>query len=171
MTYARRLPHRLAPVLSGLGPPSAARAGLSRLADLGASRLCGARPDRARARKAAGVVAAGRAALGVVAFVAPSLPARPWVGHGEALRPAVRLFARTLGARDLALGLGALLALRHGGHVRGWVEAGGLADTGDAVATLVAFRDLPRRTRWLVLASTAGAAAAAGLLAPYVDQP
>ena len=99
-----------------------------------------------------------------------TVPARPWVGRDEAARPSVRLFARTLGARDLALGLGALLALRSGGDVRGWIEAGGLADAGDTVATLANFADLPRVTRWGVLASTVGAAALAALLAPVVDR-
>jgi len=126
--------------------------------------------DRSRARQAAGAVAAARTVLGVVAFVAPSLPARPWVGAEEAGRPGTRLFARTLGARDLALGLGAILAMRHESSMRGWVEAGGLADTGDTVATLIAFRGLPRRSRWLVLSSTVGAAIAAGVLAPLVDR-
>lgn len=121
------------------------------------------------ARRAAGSVAGARCALGVVAFVAPSVPARPWVGRDDAHRDSVRLFARTLGARDLALGLGALLALQGGGNVRGWVEAGGLADLGDSIATLVAFRSLPRLTRWAVLASTVGATACAVVLAPLVD--
>lgn len=125
---------------------------------------------RGTARRAAAGVAAARLALGAVAFVAPSIPARPWVGSGDARLPSVRLFARTLGARDIALGLGALLALQDGGKARGWVEAGGLADLGDSVATLVAFPKLPRITRWGVLASTAGAAASAALIAPYVDQ-
>ncbi|MCU1494687.1 MAG: hypothetical protein JWO62_2451 [Acidimicrobiaceae bacterium] len=105
-----------------------------------------------------------------MAFLAPSLPARPWVGDNDARLPAVRLFARALGSRDLALGLGALIALQGGTDVRGWVEAGALSDTGDALATLVAFRRLPKLTRWAVLASTIGAAAAAWVIAPYVDQ-
>lgn len=124
---------------------------------------------RRDARRAAGAIAAARVALGVVAYLAPTLPARPWVGADEAARPGTRLFARTLGARDVALGLGALLALRHDSRLRGWVEAGGLADAGDTVATLLAFRSLPRRSRWAVLASTVGAAAGAAVLAPFVD--
>ena len=57
------------------------------------------------------------------------------------------------GARDLALGLGALIALREGERVRGWVEAGG-SPTRGPLATLAAFQGLPRRGRWAVLAST-----------------
>jgi hypothetical protein len=69
----------------------------------------------------------------------------------------------------MALGLGALLALRHDGPVRGWLEAGGFADAGDILATIFAWRQLPPLRRWLVVLAAAGAAAAAGLLSPSVD--
>lgn len=125
---------------------------------------------RDEARRAAGALAAARALLGVTALVLPQLPAVPWVGAGEARRTSVRLLARTLGGRDLALGLGALLVLTHDGEARRFVEAGALADGCDAAATLVAFKELPKTGRWLVLASTIGAAAAGALLAPLVDR-
>lgn len=123
---------------------------------------------RDEARRYAGWLASARVALGVTAMVAPTLPATPWVG-AHARLPAVKLLARALGARDLALGLGLVLALRHDGPVRGWVEGGGLADAGDALTTLLSFRSLPRAGRWAVLAASAGAAAAARLLSPAVD--
>jgi len=75
------------------------------------------------------------------------------------------------GARDVALGAGALLALRHDAPVRGWVEAGGLADATDVVSVVLAFPRLPRTLRWMVLAVVLTAAAAASLLAPGVDEP
>lgn len=125
---------------------------------------------RDEARRAAGALAAARALLGVGALVLPRLPAAPWVGAEEARRTSVRLFARTLGGRDLALGLGALAALAGDGEARRFVEAGALADGCDAAATLLAFTKLPARSRWLVLASTVGAAAAGVLLAPLVDR-
>src|SRR5580765_6643234 len=99
-----------------------------------------------------------RVALGVTALVAPQLPARPWVGQ-DADRPSVRLLARALGARDVALGLGGLLAMRHDAPVRGWIEGGAFADAGDFVATLLHFRSLPRLPRWGLLAITAGSVA------------
>lgn len=121
------------------------------------------------ARVAIGGLAATRVVLGATAMVAPSLPGRLWVGREAAASVPVGVLARALGARDLALGLGAVLALRHGAPVRGWVEAGGLADAGDLVATLVALPHLPRRSRWVVVAVTAGAAVSARLVAPAAD--
>ena len=118
-------------------------------------------------------VAAGRVAIGVTALVWPALPSRPWVG-ASADDLAARVFGRALGARDVALGLGALAALRRPdtdagdlGSARAWVAAGALSDTLDVVASLASWRDLPRAGRWLVAASAAGAAlvGAAGALA------
>lgn len=106
-------------------------------------------------------LAAGRVALGLAALAWPALPARPWVGAaGDDL--AVRVFGRALGARDLALGLGALAALRRPAGDRRpagpWVAAGALSDGLDVVASLIAWRELPRAGRWLVVASAGGAA-------------
>jgi hypothetical protein len=124
-------------------------------------------------RRGATAVAAGRVAIGVTALAWPSVPARPWVGAG-ADDVAARVFGRALGARDLALGLGALAALRSpadgagpAGPARAWVAAGALSDALDVVASVSSWRELPRFTRWLVVASAGGAALAgvAGVLA------
>jgi hypothetical protein len=114
-------------------------------------------------------VAWGRIAIGVTALVAPTVPLRPWVGRDFAWQPRAKLLARSLGARDLALGIGVILALRHDAPVRGWVEGGGVADAGDVLATLLSFGKLPKAGRWLVLLSAAGAAASARLAAPALD--
>jgi hypothetical protein len=125
--------------------------------------------DRDAARALAASVAWGRIGLGVTAMLTPAVPLRPWVGRDIAWRPRAKMLARALGARDIALGVGVIMALRHDGPVRGWVEGGALADAGDLVATLLAFGTLPKFGRWAVLGSTAGAVAAAGLAAPAVD--
>ena len=70
-------------------------------------------------RRGATAVAAGRVALGVTALAWPSVPARPWVG-AAADGLAARVFGRALGARDLALGLGALAALQGPGAGAGY---------------------------------------------------
>ncbi len=118
-------------------------------------------------RDGATAVAAGRVALGLTALAWPSGPARPWVGAAAADDLAVRVFGRALGARDLALGLGALAALRRpagtpgsGGSAAAWVAAGALSDALDVAASLAAWRELPRAGRWLVVASAGGAAVA-----------
>jgi len=123
---------------------------------------------REDARQAARWLSYARIGLGVAAIVAPTLPARPWIGD-DADRPSVKLMARALGARDLALGIGAVLAMNHDAPVRGWVEGGGFADAGDFVATMLHFRSLPKVTRWGLLAITSGAAVTARYLAPAVD--
>jgi hypothetical protein len=111
-------------------------------------------------RRGALAVAAGRVAIGVTALAWPAAPSRPWVG-AAADDLAVQVFARALGARDLALGLGALAALQgEDGSASAWVAAGALSDTLDVASSLASWRELPRIGRWLV----AGSAAAAALI-------
>ena len=121
-------------------------------------------------QRGAWAVAAGRVALGLAALARPSVPARPWVG-AAADGVAARVFGRALGARDVALGLGTLGALRslaaEPGPARAWVAAGALSDALDVAATLSSWRDLPPKGRWLVVVSAGGAAltGAAGAVA------
>jgi MFS family permease len=131
-------------------------------------------------RYAATAVSAGRVALGVAALTWPSVPARPWVG-ASADELGAQVFGRALGARDLALGLGALAALRKASHhgsdpagpgaASAWLAAGALSDALDVAITATAWPRLPRATRWLVAASAGGAAVAgaAGALAVQFD--
>jgi hypothetical protein len=135
-------------------------------------------------RHAATAVAAGRVALGVAALARPSVPARPWVG-ASADELGARVFGRALGARDIALGLGAFAALRSApagsaraeaagaGSAGAWVAAGALSDALDVAITAAAWPDLPRTTRWLVAGAAGGAAVAgaAGALALSLDRP
>jgi hypothetical protein len=98
------------------------------------------------------------------------VPARPWVG-AAADDLAARVFGRALGARDIALGLGALTALQRPtdepGSACAWIAAGALSDALDVVASLSSWRELPRISRWLVAVSAGSAAlvGAAGALA------
>jgi hypothetical protein len=116
-------------------------------------------------------------ALGAAALTRPSVPARPWVG-ASADELGAQVFGRALGARDIALGLGALAALRKAPHpgpwpATAWVAAGALSDALDAAITAAAWPRLPRSTRWLIAASAGGAAVAgaAGALALLLDRP
>jgi len=108
-------------------------------------------------RRAAQAIAWGRVGLGSAALVAPLVVTRPWVGE-SADTPSARLLARTLGGRDLALGVGALRALsRSDEEARPWVALAGVSDAVDALATVMAFAWLPRRTRWVILGASVGA--------------
>lgn len=139
---------------------------------------------RILARRSASALAGLRIGLGVVAFLAPVRLARGWVG-AEAVGANARVLARAMGGRDLALGLGAVAALRGldgcgagGSAVRGgtagvarrWLLAGGLADAGDLAATLVAWRKLPQRGRWVALGLAGASVIASAALAQLVDR-
>lgn len=97
-------------------------------------------------------VAIGRTIAGALYVAFPRLLVWSWAGtHDERLDP----LGRAVGARDLAVGLGALVALRRRAPARGWFEAAVLCDAVDAAATLLAFRRLPPLRRWLILAAAA----------------
>ena len=109
-------------------------------------------------RRLAQLLAIGRIGIGCIALAAPTVMTRPWIGDA-AESPDARFLARTMGGRDLALGLGALRSLGVGdAEARPWVALAGMADAVDALVTVLAFRRLPRITRWGILASTTGAA-------------
>ena len=94
---------------------------------------------RIDARATARAIPWGRIALGASYSLAPGLALRLWPGGGAHRDPAARFLARSTGVRDLAIGLGTLMAVRKGGAVRGWLEAGMLADAGDAAAVLLGY--------------------------------
>jgi peptide-methionine (R)-S-oxide reductase len=81
-------------------------------------------------------IARGRIAFGIGAIVAPGAATRLMARRRDSSGIAP-LFARMLGARDLALGLGTVIALDRGKPVRGWLEASALADTADCVASVL----------------------------------
>jgi hypothetical protein len=74
----------------------------------------------------------------------------------------VSQLARALGARDLALGVGGLLALRAGDRARArrWFAAQGMTDAIDLLAT-VAARDVPLPARVFAATMAAGSTAIA----------
>ncbi len=113
-------------------------------------------------RRGARVLAFSRAALGVAVLMAPERVTRRWLGeHAE--QPAVRYLARSLGARDLALGVLALATLEDpelGPRTQAWCA---VADSVDALATIAARSDLPP-AGVIGTVAVAGAAAGAGFL-------
>jgi hypothetical protein len=95
------------------------------------------------ARTISMLLARGRIGVGVVATLLPRVAAAVAPGgHGA---PA-RALGRMTGARDLALGLGALTCVKEGTQDAEWVGMGGAVDVVDGVALLLT-RGLPRRSR------------------------
>lgn len=109
-----------------------------------------------------------RIAIGSLAFIAPRKLARAWTGRRGEDVPG-NMAMRGLGIRDVALGLGTLMALERGRGARGWLEACALSDAGDVVSTLANFGELPVLKRISALAS-AGTGAYLGIaLAEALD--
>src|SRR5215211_2848639 len=116
----------------------------------------------------AGLMSLGRFVFGVAFIAEPRLMERAWIGK-QARLPGAQLLARAVGARDLALGLGGLQALRRDdGSTRPWLAAAAVCDAVDFGATWTAGRAIPRDARNGVLAiagvsSLLSAIAAVGL--------
>ncbi len=81
------------------------------------------------------------------------------------------LLGRMLGARDLALGLGVVIAIDRGAPVRGWLEASALADGGDFVAALLSRHRIRPAFLPALLAIAGGAALINLWLARQLDPP
>lgn len=112
--------------------------------------------------------AGGRLAIGVLLLLFPRRVMRGLWGES----PAVTFLTRLVGARDAIIGAGTLAALQDGAGgpaVRSWMTYGAAADATDAVATLLAFRHLPRFKRLGLLAMAAGGAGTGAYLSTAVD--
>jgi hypothetical protein len=86
-------------------------------------------------------LAAGRVLVGIALVALPDAATRRWLGDATADDPGRQIAVRGLGARDVALGVGTLVALRNRADARRiarWLEAGVVADLADAAATAVA---------------------------------
>jgi hypothetical protein len=121
-------------------------------------------------REAALLHARGRIAVGAAFVLFPRLAGRMWIGSDAARRP-VKVLARAFGARDLAIGLGVVIALDRGTPVRGWIEAGMLSDAIDTAASLLAGGSIPPAIRWSCVALGAGSTAAGVALSQEFEEP
>jgi hypothetical protein len=96
-------------------------------------------------RLLAGMLAANRVLFGLGYLIAPEQVGSGWIGR-QASKAQTSVFTRALGARDLALGLGALMALASDGRsAQPWFAAHAVADGTDLVATILARDELPTR--------------------------
>lgn len=125
-------------------------------------------------RTLAGLISLGRFIFGVAFIAEPGLLERGWIGK-QARLPGAQVLARAVGARDLAVGLGGLQAVkRNDGSARPWLTAAAACDAVDFGATWAAGRGIPRQARTGVLAiagvfAVLSAAAAAGSGRPEHD--
>jgi len=108
-------------------------------------------------------MAGGRIAIGVLAVLAPAFVGRTITGR-DGSGGGATLFARMVGARDLGLGLGLLIALDRGAPARGWLEVSALVDGIDAAACVLA-RDHIRPS---VFPGTVALAASGALLSAWL---
>jgi hypothetical protein len=111
------------------------------------------------ARLATGL-ACNRILFGVGFLIAPDRSAKSWIGP-PAETAGGGLMVRAAGARDLALGAGALRALRGAEDARPWFAAHALADGADFAATWLARREIgPARTAYALFMAGASTAVA-----------
>jgi hypothetical protein len=113
------------------------------------------------ARTIARGIALGRIAIGAAIVAAPTRFTRGWVGD-VATQPGAQAISVALGARDVAVGAGSLLALQRGADARAWVAASVLCDAADGIATFSRRDHLPTAGA-IGVTTLAGSAALAGL--------
>lgn len=104
------------------------------------------------------LLAVGRIAFGAALLLKPETAVGGWVGKRAARHEGTQVVTQACGARDLALGAGALAAFLSGREARDWVVAGAACDLVDLTATLTA-EDIPAAGRVLVGALATGAIA------------
>jgi hypothetical protein len=109
-------------------------------------------------------LAINRIGFGLTYILFPNR-AGSWIGK-TARDPRTQILIRALGARDLALATGSLVAMSREGSrsVQLWMAAQALADGTDLAATLAARQTLPLRNV-LFAAGVAGASTAIALAA------
>jgi hypothetical protein len=116
------------------------------------------------------LVARCRIAIGIAAVAVPA-PAVRAIGAGSKPGALAPLIARMLGGRDIALGLGTVVALDHGAPVRGWLEGSALADAVDCVASVLAREQMTPRAFRATAGLAATSAALCLVLARRLDPP
>lgn len=107
------------------------------------------------------IVSAGRVVVGAASVALPGRMARSWAGEAS---PGTKLFARTFGVRDIAMGVATMQALDAGRPVRQLTVLGMACDAVDVAATVLAARSIGLR-RVITSGGIALSAAAIGAYA------
>jgi hypothetical protein len=110
-----------------------------------------------------------RVGFGLSYLLRPGQARQSWIGRAAG-KPGTQVIVRSQGARDIALGAGALRAVFRGTppELRAWMAGHALSDGADLAATWAARGHLPRRRARLAMAiagasTVIAAASAAGL--------
>jgi hypothetical protein len=103
----------------------------------------------------------GAAAFGLPPVLAPRFFGR-LAGMDPGDNPVLAVAYRSVGIRDVAIGLGLWSAAAHGGNYAPWLLARLLADAGDTAATALAIAAGVRDTRFYGLTALAAGASLAG---------
>ena len=113
------------------------------------------------ARKVGIAVGATRVAFGAGMLLSPPRFTRSWTGPGASRRQS-RVLGRALGARELVIGAGGLLAARSGdaGEMRRWFGLGAVPEALDVAITLTDGPRTPSRLMGALMAAATSAAAA-----------
>jgi hypothetical protein len=105
-------------------------------------------------RQIAIIASRGRCVIGLLCIFVPSLVVRLVLGRSD---PFVKAVTRVVGIRDLALGVGALTALKEHEQDAEWLSMGAACDGVDA-AVFVVSPGLPLRARLVGLGAGVNAA-------------
>ncbi len=103
----------------------------------------------------------GSVAFGVAPILAPRFFARLF-GLKVSRDSTASVAVRSVGVRDLVIGLGLWSAASHGGRYAPWILARALSDTGDALACTIALAQGADRRGFKSLTLLAAGAAAGG---------
>ena len=120
-----------------------------------------------RSRQAAAVLAALRAGYGAALLVSPSGSTRRWLGAAAQRPGGGQVAVRALGAREVGIHVGALVAALTDRPVAPWFAASIAGDSADIVSTFVARQALPdiSAPATAVVAGASAALSAAALAA------
>lgn len=88
-------------------------------------------------------VAASRVLFSLVWIADPARINSAWLGGVAAEKP-TEVLSRSVAARDLAMGAGAIIAIREGGG-SGWMAAHAVSDVADLASTLALRDHLPEK--------------------------
>lgn len=122
--------------------------------------------------------AGGRMGIGLLLLCFPGRVLQGMLGGPGAVTPGVKLIGRMLGARDAIVGAGTLATMQEKGpggsdappaSIRAWMSYGAACDGTDVLALLLAYRHLPRRKRFLMVAMALAGTATGGYLYTLFD--